>query len=454
MSYASCCATFGSAGLGSDRDAIPSGFAFPTQGEYVQALVGALDQMLPAVGAKPGSTSDVLTPPVQVQVSGLVAALESPQGAGIPFRDLVGLAGDIAALTQATNPAQISHAVATLIDDGASIATDVAEAAGAAGDVLSTIPMIGRIVGMAVGFLLDGFYAEARYKQYAAECQQRIDTELNGYCSSLVSDATPFGTGAEGVTPADMFRPVAYAWQKRERPPLSPASVYVALCAKQTQGWLTSSRSKIWLSPNNKIPASTQRKMWSLCKGIMTAIRDPHLGAAPTDQGRALYPMLLDIILNEHRAGRLTEAAMREQADAVAAAYRIEKDCPDLSSGEAWAGAMPYGAGSCSDRVDLFTPVYQTLVRYEAMMIDEFQEPPGSGHWTARPKTKLQLKPTTLVLDMDAGTSNQLLDNVAAVFRESYYPPFSALKSWQKLLLVAGVAGAGYLGYDLMARRM
>ena len=187
---------------------------------------------------------------------------------------------------------------------------------------------------------------------------QRRD-QLQGYTQAAVDACRarvlqPKGTGLGGaITPADTMRPVFEALQQGEplhRAPLCVGSLICALCGDESpfgwraqyvtkvQGlegknetanaktsitmihdkgakgyaqWVTLQR-KFWNDDRIGIPLATRKRMATIIRGILSAVRpytkdkvDP-VG----DQGRALWPVLLDILLTEWRAGHWNEGGL------------------------------------------------------------------------------------------------------------------------------------------------
>lgn len=462
MGYSASLTSLGELGLGADEP--PAGFVFPDEATYLQGLVSATSAMVPTVKAKPGSILDTVPPPVKVQISGLQMALEG--ATGMPLSNLSQVALSTFDLAQAVNAVQVASAVSSLLDGTLKVATDVAAAVGAASDVVATIPVLGQFVSMAAGAILGALSAAEAYADAGQKCQDRVDGKVNAMCSSLVSQAQGLPTSPQGASPSDLFRPLAYRWQSNSHLPLSPASIYVALCADEVQQWPRVSTNfvqrlkSLGTFQGNHIPKDVRRQMWRLCRSLMTSIRAPTLGLGiwyPSDHGRSAFPILQSIVLTQIERGSITESYLQQMGDAIAGVYRISEDCPDLSPKGPYAGAMPHGGGDCRSRVDLFAAFKEGLLPYQASLNDCFRNADGSWRTAPKPGGECQGPggPVLGQLTINSQLANQLVANeqsILSALREDYYPAFGQLKLWQKALLAAGTVGAGYLGYEAVRK--
>lgn len=138
------------------------------------------------------------------------------------------------------------------------------------------------------------------------------------------------------------------------------------------------------------IPANTQRKMWQLVKGLMAGVRDPR----PTlegpiqhaDGGRALMPILHDLVHSEHINDRVPPELLWEiQYRALRwTQYRM---CCEISNvaplcvtgrcAERWQFARQGGGGPEADnsRIDLVTPFLTNLDEYTRQLQYELNVP-------------------------------------------------------------------------------
>lgn len=365
---------------------IPGGIKWPQTPDYVKGLVDGAHSVSDLTGLS-YDQGGLVSPPIMSQIAGLKATIEATTG--ISLNQLKALAGDIQTLTKATDPEKITAAVADLINDVLDVITTVSKAAGVATGVLKVVPVIGQIVGAIAGFMEFYFNVQAadqRYKQYQAECDQLVFKEQQPICQNLTSQATPVATEEGGVTPADMFRPVFYAMQKRQPLPLTTASMFVALCGGETQGAFNLFTRASWakfVAENNGgksyigVTQSTQRRMWELIKGIMAATRDPGYGAlfSPGDGGRALFPALVDMTWNMALSGQkikpirngatIDDQFLAKVSKQIGRQYEHARYCAELTEGDAGAGATPYSAVSCADFVDLLAPLQRVFLGYK-----------------------------------------------------------------------------------------
>jgi hypothetical protein len=189
-----------------------------------------------------------------------------------------------------------------------------------------------------------------------------------------------------------MQKPTYY--QSRVKMPLTAASMYVALCGDEAFGPMSSNGGTPWdemmavyyrENPGDKhirIHRSTQRRMWALIRGIMTATTNPLLGAGPpfsVDGGQALMPPLQEIMrrlyeksklsTREGRGGFLYEAVndrfLKWVSDRIGDAWYRYIRCADLTEGDIAAGAMPAAGSNCGLYVDLVGPFKSGLAAYE-----------------------------------------------------------------------------------------
>ncbi|MEE8384517.1 MAG: hypothetical protein V3S01_01185, partial [Dehalococcoidia bacterium] len=317
------------------------GFTYPHPDSRAQALIQGLGELEPALTAKGGSANDILSPPMRVFSSGIVAGVRSAAG-GLPLGELVNLASSIHSLTAATSTKDIGNSVLGLLDATVTVVTTSLKAAGAAASIVAVIPLVGQLIGAVASGIIHLLGAADRYKKKGKDCQKLVSDEWNAHCQKLASEAVSRATTAAGVSPSDLFRPVAVAWQKGDdRLPLTSASIYVALCGRETQGFSTINIDQ--LNDRYKVQGIdqlTQRRMWALIKSIMAGVEKPTwfdpVGAAPSDQGRATMPILQDIIRKKFDDGAFgdTDAAHRAYVDALSAAitqqYSYSRYCPEL----------------------------------------------------------------------------------------------------------------------------
>ncbi len=406
-------------------DVAPAGIQWPGDATYVAAIGQALGQLQPVVNQ---SIPDggILTPPMQVQAAGLKATVEA--ATGLQLSSIINLSSNVVALANAADTAGAVAALKDAVAGTLEIATAAMEKLGAAQGAIDTMGAVGSAVNAL--FVVGGFVADsqAQYLKAAQECQQRVDAEYDAKCQQWVNQASPTSTSMAGVVqPADLFRPVAYAYQKGGPLPLSVASMFVALCGGETQGFgpitrpiwsqLVESRRKQAGKAHIGVSAATQRRMWQLIKGIMAAIRPPTGIAATGDGGRALMSLLLDIVANEWAAGTsqpylhhgFDYELAKLLSNRVGGQYRKYIECKDLTAGEFGAGAVPAGSTSCGLRVDLAKPFVQLVSGFHANLRGIFFDS-ATQSWNVYPaqtsrrpaKGMLVLSPSIAVTLKDA----------------------------------------------------
>ena len=424
----------------------PKGFKFPQSSEYVAGLINATKSVQPLVRTSGGSPDDILTAPIKAQVVALSATLEG--STGLTLSNLSNLATSIYSLATSTNTVDTMHAVSDLLNGALEIATAVMQAAGAAADMVNAVPVIGQIASLLMDFMIG--VVEAEYQTFLGkiQCQKDVDEFANEWCRGLIDDARPVPTGRENTTtPADLFRPVAYAnWKGDQLLPLTTASVYVELCGREAKGLASKSYEThlAYLRKKNKklgIPPQTQRRMWSLIEGIFAAV-EPPLRERPTgaDGGRALFPVLQDMVRGEYHAGRLNDELIERVSNDISARHRISLNCPQYAAG---GGAMPAGAATCAPRVNLAASFGESLRRFENKLFDEFWDF-SKGEWGIAAKTKIVAPPKGLLF-IQANVASALLVDAARI--KSAARRETPLTRGQKTLLGAAGISGGYLTY-------
>lgn len=408
---------------------IPGGISFPKEGDYAKGLIDAVSETAPAA-LKAFDHGGEFNPPFMGEVATLKATLEATTG--IKLSQLYGLAQNVAALTQATDPVTIGAAVSNLMQGVLDVVVSGLKAAGAAADAVATVPILGSLVGMIASGVLDVIASQARVQQAGKDCQGRVERDREAFCKKLLSDAQPQKTDADGVQPADLFRPVMYAMQKGGHLPLTAVSLYVALCGGETQGAFGLFSRAEWrklLDGYHKqtgrkyigVPIETQRRMWALCKGIMSATQDPRIGTlfAPGDNGKALMPILQDITRNLWLVGNglkprrgeygIDESFLNLLSSTIANKYYKYIECPDLIAGESGAGAMPAGGESCLPFVNLANPFIGAIRDFELQLKKVGLLNPDLS-WNTKPAEKRYLDrgPPLGVLVIKGSTAKEL----------------------------------------------
>jgi hypothetical protein len=238
----------------------------------------------------------------------------------------------------------------------------VAELGMAAAQFASVIPVFAAAWEWGEGILAD--YNRARFEKLKGMTQASLNA-----CKAAVVQIQ--GTGAGGATtPADLFRPVWEArqlldagWKGRGTAPLCLANLICALCGDESPlGWREyywtwlpppatgheTGSAKItierlnrsgaagfaeWVTrvrkdlkdPKLGIPHPQRKRMAKIIRGIMASVRPYEWGKTPPvgDQGRALWPVLMDILLAERRAGHWTEAMLPDLQQSQMGCYYV-----------------------------------------------------------------------------------------------------------------------------------
>jgi len=412
-------------------DRPPSWFTdahWPKPPEYVAYLARAIDSVTPLIG----TTDSLLSPPVQAHVAALGATFEAESG--MPLGELATVARDIMALANATNTADVANAVSELVSTGVSVVTSVAESAEFASAAFEVVPVLGQFVADVVKFIAFGILAREQYEkaqaQAAFECQNRFDRAYNAFCPQAVSWAQPRPTGPDGgVTPADLFRPLAYAvsgWERAKhppviythyrteqtdawRPPLNISSVYAALCGYEAGRFPLEWRKRWSKLKDSKIDQATQSKMWRLIRAICASVGKPGIQEKPTwvgDSGRAALTILQEMVRNLYLKGRITDATIADASSAITALRSEIANCDDLAIS---GGSTPFGGASCSNRVDLATPFLTSIEQFQGRLFGRYKQ---GGAWVIGGGPIVKLPKMALVL----GSSEvELMKNLAHI---------------------------------------
>ena len=375
------------------REEVPAGFQFPSEGAYATTMVRAVASLSADSIAGGDYQTHLLTPPVAAQVRALSATLE--HASGLSLGQLAGAASSVAALASATSPAEIVRAVSGLVMGTLSMAASVLRTAGVS---INTVPVLGQLIGALTLFISEVLASQARYKSYGDECQQRAVTNRDRFCAQLVASSMPKPTGEpaalnpSGLEPSDLFRPLAYQWLSGGRNyPANLSSIYLGTCGGEA------GRLSLWTPERYRavckglsvppIKQTTQRKMWALVRALMSGARDPRpFGAdvlVKSDGGRALLPILQDLINGERQRGTLPRRMLQAMSDRALEWTDYYIRCPELPAGEIGAGAMPTGGASCrGERIDLVGPFIAGLDQFDRAMRRAFLR---GGVWTHEP---------------------------------------------------------------------
>lgn len=325
----------------------PAGTGFPTSVYYTEKTSAAL------LDLDGSGLIEAMTPVAGVHAGALINVVKS---------------GTNASLQQvASNPAAFASSVTDLMRGALNGSLDVVVSAGVqvAGQVvnaLATVPQVGHaavMVSQLIGavFTLLGAAAHDPTETLRAMADNRCQDSLRHVCQHALNVGLPRSTVLDGPSPADLFRQSWFNFQRGigglGALPLNVSSIYVLLCGAETQGFGLTRNQNTTLAnyargrwPDVGIPVATQRRMWSLIKGIMSAVEQWGIQADPQhpgDQGRALFPLLQDIVRNEWLAGRVNRDFVRLLSDNMAQTVR--------TSGRACATELDAAAaGGCVDR--------------------------------------------------------------------------------------------------------
>ena len=394
-----------------------SSFQWSDYSTYSSKLITGVSAVSHYVDLPPfeSSPDSLLNPPLIADVIGLKGSLESLSG--LSWSQLAGLALDVYALSQATSPAEIVQGIATIVTTTTDLVTTAAQAVGLATSVVNVIPIIGQIVGAVLGAVATVLESQALVAQYGAACDKAMAGLLDYHCAKLVEWAKPSATGTS-IMPSDLFRPLSYAIQlgkgpgvSREFPrlPLNISALYVALCGPEAQlsdpifpgeahpvtfgqkRWnqLVASYRAQTGKHHIGVPAEVQRQMWALIEGVMSAAEPPGLTDNPQpigDRGRALMPLLQDMVRNLWIAGKVGGRGygidrgflVMLQDVILKSDHNYEDSCKKLIGEAPGAGQAKIVNASCLGRVDLVSPFEASIIAYENQLDETFRP---NGEW-------------------------------------------------------------------------
>jgi hypothetical protein len=356
-------------------------------------------------------------------------------------------------------------------------------------DVFDAIPVLGTAVRLAVS----AFWANIQAWDHAAAVSaeafaNEFSLMWRTSCNALAR-RRPYETGVarneQGKTlgsvmsPADMFRGLAYAFQntKNSELPASPSSIYLLLCGAESQGFGFLSRPAYakFLKTHNSpgIPQHTQRVMWKLIQGIMSAVEVPYAGMAATgDQGRSLMPILQEIVRAERVAGHWDEGYIMALNNEIGrrTTFWAEKkiDCGGvwfaIKSFKVYAEADCGGhiripsEVSCSgptkkysdQQVGPFFNISQAFIeginQWHVQLRGNFWDE-KKNRWNvappARKRFNLRRLPKKAVLMLSKSQGDELASDVDDAERAS----FGEAPAYAKAVGVAGAVGAGALAF-------
>jgi hypothetical protein len=455
---------------------VPSGFSnWPTAAQYAAETGSAI------IDVTSMARDDFLqsfTPPGGVSAAGFKTLMDATVSGGISS-----LVSSLSGGT--TNPA-VNGAVIKLISMMESVldsALDVVvdsvgkSISGVLGEVASVIPALGQIVGIVLNFItdlsaaLDTEAENARHAQAVNEARRVWATECRNM--NLWSDtqcrSVPTGVddrGATIVTPADMFRPVLYSIYGTEPLPFCSIMSFLWLCGGETQGAtmsrvryetiLNDERRKQGI-PNLGIPKEVQRRMWSLIKGLCKSVQSPASETAIIgDQGRSLYPLLLDIVYQYWKfpararalpsEGCWTEKLLKRLAWEMSTAHTVNWFGPvnGVETSGRWSGR-------CADVIDVigsqsdYTGFFGMLQSYQTGLRNKFGRPDGtigSGVTNAGVKRTIASVKKQGVVVVSKDQADKFIARVGG----------SRLTSSQKAAVAASAIGGSYLAWEVVRR--
>jgi hypothetical protein len=407
-------------------------FPSPTDELFANAFSAGLGAMTPDV-------TSTMSVPVAIGVDAMNqvfrAAVNRDPGAAV-----VGVATNV--ITEVAQMASKLGGLGSFVSgSGGAASPAMTEMAQMLGGVLDVIPMLGQVV-MEMISVLDAY--EAQQEQLAR--QRQIQAATNCANEQRADQPLPTGPGGE-TTPADMFRDVAEAsGSQRQGMPMSSALGFVLLCGGQTRGgvfefpsypplkagaprgeagyqaWLADARRAF--GPSIGIPKHIRRKMWLLIEGIMAARRPSTLERVEPlgDQGRILFPMLVDLMLYEGQTRRSWNAA------SVQSLYRVFST-------------------TCGKYIDLGTVFERTILDWKHTV-----QPVSKTDWIAKAeRDAAQAKSMTLaggVIEFNPAEAKALVEGAKAR-QEQAAPPLGPM---QGLALGTGMLGMGYGAWTLMRR--
>jgi hypothetical protein len=439
---------FWQCGLGESE---PTGIQFSTQASYTHGTSKALFD-LQAEGLL---DNGFLSPPTAVHGTALIESIEA--ATSVPLQSIMAnaspYAGKVVSLVQNALNGEVAAVIAGTVDLALTVV-----------DALSAVPVVGQ-VAMAVSSILNALLTLLG-PDPAEEAAKKCFQNAKQVCKAHVQAQYVRKTALSGPTPADQFRECMFAYQRGQFPPPTVPSIYVLLCGAETQGFgfTRPQYQALAGSLGGGIPQATQRRMWSLIKGIFGSVQDPRPGSFDVhgDQGRSLFPLLQDIILNEYRVGRINKQFVQAISDQLTSKI--------VSHGSASVGAGTKNVWcSCADAwpghgpvrlVDLSTPFEKSIKDWELILKDKFSTvgPDGKLQWTMYPEVAPTpvLKPgMKAVLSFDAAKTKLSSTRLMQVFNEAVErrEREASFRRWgDRVMIGAGSLAAGYLAFEGVRR--
>lgn len=432
-------------GLGAATAAVPpSTYHWPTDRDW---LVGTATSLRDLVAGGPDALSALLNPPGALSTRGLVTVVESAAGGD--------LGKIIAGLITAELPAGVSEAVSMIVDNMVDLLVDAGSQAvtDLIGEALQAVPVLGAVVKALFAIVV--WIVEAAEGYSDEECRQWADQVITAHCNKVARLAAPIGTGAGNqVTPADVFRVVAYRIHDGGGLPLSTASLYVLMCgdvaAFSRNAWAQfQQKTRNALGPGYGLPLEARQRLWSLINGVCTAVRNPDAVSYQGDQGRALFPLISDLLLRHHERFKGSESGRWNLRYAQLLSFWLTSRYAKTPT----CDGDDYRR-DCGLKVELGKPFEDITLGY----LRTLQNPPrgvpvllrGDGTWAPMRPMIGGVKRGMLRI------SRQRAEKTAADVRRILAA--GRAKAWtpgQKAAVFAGTLAAGYLGltgYKLISR--
>jgi hypothetical protein len=333
-----------------------------------------------------------------------------------------------------------------------------------AGDVattLSAIPILGTVATFVSNLVQMIFGSAGYHDEGKEEAYKDCQNKLTRLCEDARQGALPSATGSEGVTPSDMFRQCLYNYRSGTPLPMSAASMYILLCGGQTQGFgipRTAYDSMVSgpLGGRVGIHPETQRLMWKLIKGIMFAAEPPELRGDLTpigDKGRALFPVLQDIVRNEFLRFERTQNGGWNIGLAQALSDWLVGHYQEWGTAAKEAGVFTVMCDGATPvrRVDLSGVLYESARQWQNQLQEKFWR---DGKYFFGGTGKVKMGKGMLGLSMTQ--AKKLVDAANPKSGQGTIAYLESLSAPKAAAVTAALAAAGYLGYEgyrLVAKR-
>lgn len=436
-----------------------SSFRWPTAQDYTLRMGAALSSL-----SGPGEyVVDDLAPPVQTSYHALVAAVQLASGLDIGSIVSGAVTPAVALRTQEGIGGLVASGAQFVVEAGSqALAEELAEGVQDASEV---VPVLGKLVSIAIGVVADVFKS---YAHATERCSLIMQLKADDYCRDLASTFRVAATTHGDPTPADHFRQVAFSYQAGDRLPPIPASMYVAMCGGETDGFgfASDAQYRSWLSremspigepgeaANPGIePVDVRRRMWKLIQGIMAAAEPTGRGVPPTgrDQGRSLMPILQEIVRQQSLRGRLPVRYLNALSKFITHKYDTSYTC------EPEHGSNYSLTANCSEggpRIDLVPTINGWIDQWDAQLYDSFWDA-KENRWRVTPiQLFLRQSEGWGVFVVDEARAKQLMQQSLKAEMSQYrvkgeLTAPSTLTPAQGVAVGAGALGIGYAGWTL-----